>query len=129
MTRFLLDTHIALIGLARPEDLPVRIKEQMDAGVVTLSVLSYWEVSLKSMKGKLDVGDPRTWWTEALNRYMATALPLRAEHISALHTLPAIHHDPFDRALIGQAIAEELTLVTLDAKIPEYGLHGLQVLS
>lgn len=34
-------------------------------GPAYLSVLSYWEVMLKSAKGKLDVGDPRYWWQEA----------------------------------------------------------------
>ena len=69
-----------------------------------MSVVSFWEVLLKSMKGKLDVGDPRTWWEEALEQLAATALVLRPEHIAEVYALPNIHRDPFDRVLIAQAI-------------------------
>jgi PIN domain nuclease of toxin-antitoxin system len=81
------------------------------------------------MKGKLDVGDPRVWWTDALDRLSAIAVPLRSEHISAIYGLPPIHQDPFDRALMGQAIVEELTLVTLDAEIAKYASECLRVLT
>ncbi len=58
------------------------------------------------MKGKLDAGDPRAWWLEALE---------------------AIHLDPFDRALIAQAKAEQLTLMTTDSEIPKYDIECLRV--
>ena len=129
MTRYLLDTNFALIGLSQPQDLPLRLRAEVDSGAVTLSVLSYWEVLLKSMKGKLDVGEPRAWWSDALEKFSATALPLRAEHISAIRELPSIHQDPFDRALIGQAMVEDLTLVTVDSVIPKYASDRLRVLA
>ena len=87
-----------------------------------LSIISYWEVMIKSMKGKLDVGDPRIWWAQALKQLVATPLPLRPEHVEALHGLPPIHNDPFDRILIAQAKAESLTLVTVDPEIARYGI-------
>lgn len=128
MTRYLLDTNIVLLGLAETESVPLRVRTQVDSGEVTLSVLSYWEVMLKSRKGKLNVGEPRVWWAEVLERFAATVLPLRPEHISATGELPFHHQDPFDRALIGQAIVEELTLVTLDTEITEYASARLRVL-
>lgn len=94
-----------------------------------LSVISYWEVLLKSMKGKLDIGDPRVWWPEALDKLTATPLPLRPDHISAIYSLKPIHQDPFDRALIAQATLEGLTLVTIDREIPKYASKRLRVLS
>ena len=81
---------------------------------------------MKSMNGKLDVGDPRAWWFEALNELAATPLTLRPEHIAAIYSLPPAHRDPFDRILIAQAIAENLTLITSDANFSRYqGLHTL----
>jgi PIN domain nuclease of toxin-antitoxin system len=85
-----------------------------------LSVISYWEVMLKSMKGHLIVGDPQIWWQDVLKELAAVPLLLHPQHIGALSALPPIHKDPFDRILIAQAIAEGLTLVTTDTAIPRY---------
>ena len=101
----------------------------MEAGPVYLSVLCYWEVLLKSMKGTLDVGDPRLWWADALDAFGARALPLRPAHAAALYDLPPIHKDPFDRMLIAQAIAADLVLVTTDREIPKYASGRFRVLS
>jgi PIN domain nuclease of toxin-antitoxin system len=45
--------------------------------------------------------------------------------------LPRHHDDPFDRMLIGQAVAENLTLVSLDRvvgryKVPSFGVSAGQ---
>ena len=81
------------------------------------------------MKGTLDVGDPRSWWLEALDQLAATPLILRPQHIAAVYALPPIHKDPFDRMLIAQATAEELTLVSSDGEIARYASTGLRVVS
>jgi PIN domain nuclease of toxin-antitoxin system len=85
-----------------------------------LSVVSYWEVLLKTMKGNLTIGDPKTWWRDALDQLAALSLPLRSEHVEAVLTLPPIHKDPFDRVLTAQAIVEDLALVTTEGEIPRY---------
>lgn len=129
MKSFLLDTSFALFSLAEPARIPARARRTVQSGVVYLSVISYWEVLLKSTKGKLEVGDVRVWWPQALEALAATVLPLRPEHITAIHGLPPIHQDPFDRALIAQATVEELTLVTSDAEIPKYASGRFRTLS
>jgi PIN domain nuclease of toxin-antitoxin system len=126
---YLLDTNFAVLGLSQSERLSPALKAAVDGASLYVSVLSYWEVLLKRMKGKLDVGDPRVWWTDALDRLSAIALPLRSEHIAAIYDLPPIHQDPFDRALIAQAMVEDLTLVTLDAEIPKYASERFRVLT
>lgn len=82
----------------------------MDAGPNVMSVISYFEVVLNAVKGKLDVGDPRVWWETALADLAATAMPLRPAHVAGVLDLPAIHNDPFDRALIAQATVEKSRL-------------------
>jgi len=37
-----------------------------------------------------------------------------------LSALPSLHHDPFDRMLICQAIEHDMTIVTMDAAIAQY---------
>jgi PIN domain nuclease of toxin-antitoxin system len=125
----LLDTNTALIALSDPDRLPAGVRAALLAGPNVLSAVSYWEVLIKSMKGNLNVGDPRTWWRDALDQLAATPLALRPEHVAELYTLPPLHKDPFDRILIAQAMAEELTLVTTDGEMPRYASARLQVVS
>lgn len=128
MNGYLLDTSIALLSLASPERISPGVRRAMETGPVYLSVVSYWEVLLKSMKGKLEVGDPRAWWPDALEQLAATALALRPEHISAICQLAPIHQDPFDRVLIAQAVVEDLVLATTDHDIPQYASECFHVI-
>ena len=125
---YLLDTHIALLAMAAPERLSSSIRSAVKRGPNVLSVITYWEVVLKSAKGKLDVGDPLVWWKTALEDLRATSLPLRPDHIAEVHALPPIHQDPFDRALIAQATVEGFTLVTADEAMGSYAGGRFRVL-
>jgi PIN domain nuclease of toxin-antitoxin system len=125
---YLLDTHSALWALERPEALTSAARSAVSSGPNVLSVVSYWEVMIKSMKGKLDVGDPRIWWQEALEQLAATVLPLRPEHVTAVYGLPPIHQDPFDRVLVGQAMTEGLTLISGDDKVARYPSKRLKII-
>jgi PIN domain nuclease of toxin-antitoxin system len=126
---YLLDTSAALVGLTDPDRLPAAVRRAMLTGPNVLSVISYWEVVLKSMKGSLKVGDPRTWWRDALDQLAATPLALRAEHVAEVQALAPLHKDPFDRVLMAQATAEELGLVTIDGEIRRYASRRLRVVS
>ena len=128
MTGNLLDTSAALIALTEPSRLPAPVRAAILAGPNFFSVVSYWEVVLKSMKGSLDVGDPRSWWTDALEQLAATPLPLRPEHIAEVYALPPLHKDPFDRVLVAQAAVEGLKLVTTDGEIPRYASARVKIL-
>ena len=127
MTGYLLDTNAALIALAQPDLLPPAARKAILRGPNVLSVVSYWEVLLKSMKGNLDVGDPRAWWTDALEQLAASPLVLRPEHVAGVYALPLLHKDPFDRVLVAQAVAEHLEMVTIDSEIPRYASADLRI--
>lgn len=124
---YLLDTHAALWALESPEKLGAVARKTVSSGPNVLSVISYWEVMIKSRKGKLDVGDPRVWWHEALEQLAATVLPLRPEHVAAVYGLAPIHKDPFDRMLIAQATVEGLALITADAEVRRYASKTLRI--
>jgi PIN domain nuclease of toxin-antitoxin system len=126
---YLLDTHVILRATVRPDELSAAVKRAIRHGPVTLSVLSWWEVVIKSMKGKLDVGDHSIWWRTVNQQLAATQLPFKPSHVEEILSLPPIHGDPFDRALIAQAQAEELILVTTDTAIADYASSRLRILS
>jgi PIN domain nuclease of toxin-antitoxin system len=128
VTGYLLDTNIALLGLAAPQRVPAGIRRAVERGPAFLSVISYWEVLLKAMRGRLAVGDTRAWWSGALESLAATPVPLFPSHIAEIHNLEPIHQDPFDRALIAQAISENLALVTMDSEIRKYASSRLKVI-
>ena len=115
MKGYLLDTSIALLGLASPERISPEVRRVIEGGPVYLRTL--------------DVGDPRAWWPDALDKLTATPLSLRPDHISEVYNLEPIHQDPFDRMLIAQAKVEDLTLVTTDSEIPKYASAHFRVLS
>lgn len=55
-------------------------------------------------------------------------MPLGPAHVAEIHGLPAIHRDPFDRALIAQATVEDLVLVTTDDEIARYAAERLRII-
>ena len=126
---YLLDTNTALLALTHPDRLSARVRKAILAGPNVLSTVVYWEVLLKSMKGTQDIGEPRTWWGDALEQLAATPLALRPEHVSEVYTLPPIHKDPFDRILIAQASVEGLTLLTTVGEVPRYASKRFRVVS
>jgi len=124
----LLDTHAILWTVATPHLLSDAAYKAIACGPNFLSVVSYWEVAIKSMKGKIDVGDVSRWWTEAVKITVATPVLLRPAHVDALQSLPPIHKDPFDRMLIAQAMTERLTLVSMDPEIARYASDAWSVI-
>ena len=119
---------MALLAGGTPETLSKQVRTAILRGPALLSVIAYWEVMIKSMKGTLAVGDPRLWFGRTLESLALQPLLFRPEHVTALHSLPACHQDPFDRAFIAQALAEDLTLLTTDAMIPRYASAGVRVI-
>lgn len=86
-----------------------------------LSLVSPWEMQIKSALGKLQLGKSVVELVRAeLDRAAIQLLPIAIEHIDVLSRLPNHHRDPFDRLLIAQAIHDGLTLVSSDQTIARY---------
>ena len=82
-----------------------------------VSSISVAEIEIKRKLGKLSLSHS---CHTLVVRLGAQWLDLTADHAMGLRTLPQLHADPFDRLLIAQALAEELTLVTGDRKVLAY---------
>ncbi len=128
MTGYLLDTNVALLGVLEPQRLSAGIRKAVETGPAYLSVVSYWEVTIKNMRGNLDAVNLQEWWPVTLESLGLRPLLLRPEHVAAIQRLEPHHADPFDRAIIATAIAEELVLLTTDKGLSAYAGHGLKIL-
>ncbi|MCL1996604.1 MAG: type II toxin-antitoxin system VapC family toxin [Defluviitaleaceae bacterium] len=120
---YLLDTHV-IIWLAGVDDrkLSPKSKEIIfdEASRLTVSTVSLWEITLKTHKGKLNLGISLEELVEKIQQSNITILSVKLDHILALDKLPFYHNDPFDRLLISTAIIEEMTFLTADENIQKY---------
>jgi PIN domain nuclease of toxin-antitoxin system len=121
--RILLDTHVFLWTLDDSPKLSQRARELMTApgNDCFVSAVSFWEIAIKAALRRRDFRVD----TEALVHAADTAglkpLPFVAAHAVHVSQLPPHHPDPFDRALIAQALLEPLTLLTHDRTLAQYG--------
>ncbi len=116
--RLLLDTHALLWWLADEELVTSACAGIADpANSVAVSAASAWEISIKKALGKLVAPDD-------LEQQILTsgfdALAISIRHALAAERLPRHHEDPFDRILIAQAQAEQMTIVTREKRFGEY---------
>ncbi|WP_169979778.1 type II toxin-antitoxin system VapC family toxin [Tautonia rosea] len=122
--KLLLDTRALLTWLDDPALMQdeARLAIANGRNTVYASAVSMQEIALKASLGLLDAPEDLAGSLEACR---FTGLPLTVAHAAAIRSLPPIHHDPFDRALIAQAKAEGLTIVTSDATICRYDVPVL----
>ena len=117
----LLDTHILLWWLTDDRRLKKLERDLLiDSGnPVSISVVSYWEIVIKTANGRLEAELDEV--LKAVDQSGFSTLPIHARHTRALADLPPHHADPFDRMLVAQAQADSLRLLTRDQKIAAYG--------
>jgi PIN domain nuclease of toxin-antitoxin system len=121
--QFLLDTHVWLWMNGEPRRLSSETRELLadPATELYLSAASAWEIAIKAALGKLQLPMPAARYVAertAANRLRS--LPITAGHALTAGALPPHHRDPFDRLLLGQAIVEELPLLTADRQMGAY---------
>ena len=118
--RFLLDTHIWLWSLTKPDKLSRRVRTALTGAKNEgwLSPISVWEIQVLAERGRLKLDDePRRWVREALahtplqEAALVHEVALRSREVS----LP--HDDPADRLLVATALVYDLTFVTADEEI------------
>lgn len=122
--RLLLDTHALLWWLANDRTLAEEARQAIRRGAdrVFVSAASVWEIAIKRATGKLNVPSNLT---AGLADSGFEALPITIDHAITAGALPLHHRDPFDRMLVAQALAEQMTIMTRDRRIPAYGVPVL----
>ena len=124
----LLDTSTLIMFLEASKRLPRAVKELIEDAEnrALVSIVSAWEIAIKSAIGKLSIGyrvepDLRL----ALMSNGIEVLPVTWEDIGRLEALPLHHGDPFDRMLIVQTMRLGLHAVTPDETWDSYGISRL----
>ena len=83
---------------------------------VHVSAATVWELTIKTMLGKLSVPADLS---KRLTAQGLVLLSITAEHAEALRDFPELtRHDPFDRLLVAQASRTGLRLLTADQVPP-----------
>jgi len=126
----LLDTHGFLWSLFATDKLSKAVVREIKSpnNDVAVSVVTFWEISLKYALGKLELIGVKP---EELPGFAAQMnleiLPITAAEASSFHKLPRLSHkDPFDRIIIWQAIQRKMTLVSKDSDFKAYHKFGLR---
>jgi PIN domain nuclease of toxin-antitoxin system len=90
---------------------------------VFVSAASAWETAIKAhlCKLTLDAASAEVFFEEQMRDNDFTYLPIAPAHVFRAAALTLHHRDPFDRLLIAQALAEELSLVARE-NFAAYGL-------
>ena len=126
--RLLLDTHTALWLINEPEKISSKVSSLLrnDDYDLFLSAASLWEVAIKVSLGKLTElnGGVRTLIAH-IAKLPIELIQITPSHIEIIESLPFIHRDPFDRALIATAKYENMTILTKDDNIQKYDVSTI----
>ena len=120
--RILIDTHIfiSLINEDRGLEKSIIANIENPENVKFLSIASLWEIVVKTNIGKLTVTRNLEEMYALIDDFNISVLNIQKHHLDTYLNLPLIHRDPFDRLIIAQALADELTLITDDQYIRNY---------
>ncbi|MEI6809719.1 MAG: type II toxin-antitoxin system VapC family toxin [bacterium] len=125
---YLLDTCVALWFFEGSANIPVPVRNVLTdpSEDLLLSDVSILEIVIKYRLGKLPLdAAPSRIILPLARKHSIDILPLSTSAIFQLEGLKDFHRDPFDRLLVAQALAHQMTLVTPDPLIRQYPVHSL----
>jgi PIN domain nuclease of toxin-antitoxin system len=123
--KLLLDTHTFIWWDADPDRLSLSALQACEhpENSIYVSVVSLWEMQIKSQLGKLQLRLRIDELVIAQLKNGVSFLPVTIGPILGLADLPNVHRDPFDRLLIAQAIFEDAAIVTADPVFSQYPVN------
>jgi PIN domain nuclease of toxin-antitoxin system len=127
MGHYLLDTHTAIWFFNGGNVLSETAKQIIldTSNSKFLSIASVWELSIKIGIGKLDFAGKAAGFVRLAENNGFTIIPIKTSHLTAYESLPMIHRDPFDRLLVATAIAEQMSIITIDENIAQYDVSHI----
>lgn len=123
----LVDTHILLWLVREPAKLDsnaLAVLSDPD-NTVWVSAASAWEIAIKTRIGRLDGEALLAAWPDLLSSMGIGELPIDSADAILAGRLPWEHRDPFDRAIVAQALRRNLTIATRDTKVADAALTAV----
>ncbi len=123
----LLDTHTLIWFINGNEELSAKARKaiETDDAINFVSIATLWEIAIKVSLDKLELKVPFSEIREKMEENSFQLLPINFEDTLTVSTLPFHHRDPFDRIIIAQSIAQELTIISKDKLFADYGVKLL----
>ena len=126
--KLLLDTHALLWFIGNDPQLSATACQSIEnpEHQKFVSAASLWEIAVKLSLGKVKLPCPfGEVFPQQLEINGFELLSISCAQLNQVVTLPFHHRDPFDRLLIAQAKADDLTIVTRDPEFPKYSAKVL----
>ena len=121
----LLDTHMAIWALLDSPRLTPKARQHITDpdNIIYYSVVSVWEVLLKHSGHPDNMDLSADVFSECCKDAGFVPLELRDKHVLTAAAFPPEvegHKDPFDRLLLAQAKAENMSFLTHDKRLSAY---------
>ena len=125
--KYLLDTHALIWLLDGSSRLPLKTREiiKRNENRIYLCSISFLEIAIKVGLGKLTLSFSFEEFLDEVRERDIELLQIKEGHLKRLVALPLLHRDPFDRLLVATAMAENLTILTVDENIYKYAVPCL----
>jgi PIN domain nuclease of toxin-antitoxin system len=120
----LLDSHTLIWSIYTPKLIPQKSLSLIESteNKSMVSIASLWEIAVKYSLKRLELSKGLESFFNSVSEAELEILPISTSHILGIASLPFHHKDPFDRIIITQAIAENLTIISKDRQFKNYGV-------
>jgi PIN domain nuclease of toxin-antitoxin system len=120
--KLLWDTHTFIWLILGDEKLSKQAKNEIEnpENDHYLSIASLWEIGIKVKLGKLEILQPFENIINDVTKNGINILPINFNHLVENMNLDLHHRDPFDRLIISQSKAENMSLLSKDEIFDKY---------
>jgi PIN domain nuclease of toxin-antitoxin system len=125
--KLLIDTHAFLWFIQDDPRLSNRAALLLESNAdLLLSIASLWEIAIKVNLQKLTLPDAyEIFISRQIQVNSIEILPIQIAHLAVAVKLPLHYRDPFDRLLISQSMAEQISIIGVDQKFDQYTVNRL----
>jgi PIN domain nuclease of toxin-antitoxin system len=126
--KVLLDTHTLIWASLSRASLSKKASAAIadHANDILVSAASAWEIATKVRLGKFPDAVPfERQFLEAVNEAGYTLIPIDAATVLRAGRFTADHGDPFDRIIAAQALALDIPVISIDAKLDQFGVRRI----
>lgn len=118
--KYLLDTHIWIWSVSKPEKLSKQVFSILKdkSNELYISSISIWEFLVLLEKSRISIEDSvENWLNSAIGDANIEEIPIDREIVIESRRLTLPHQDPADRFIAATAWVHSLTLITSDEKL------------